>query len=96
MKIERQVIESMAEIACLYLSDEEKDNITEKMNYLLAQFDKLDNLDLEEVEATTHVVENKNVLRDDVVWESLSIDDVMKNAPDEHNRFFRVPKIIEE
>jgi aspartyl/glutamyl-tRNA(Asn/Gln) amidotransferase C subunit len=36
------------------------------------------------------------VLRDDVIRESLSISDVLANAPDRVNDFFRVPKIIEE
>jgi aspartyl-tRNA(Asn)/glutamyl-tRNA(Gln) amidotransferase subunit C len=36
------------------------------------------------------------VLREDEVWESLPIQEVLKNAPDRDNRFFRVPRIIEE
>jgi len=37
-----------------------------------------------------------NVLREDVVSPSLSQDQALANAPDRHETFFRVPRILEE
>lgn len=96
MNIDRETIDKMADIAHLYLTDQEKDEITDDLNSLLGYFNKLDEIDLDSIMPTTHVVEDKNVFREDKVWESLPIEDVMKNAPDNYHRFFRVPKIIEE
>ncbi|MGH7405986.1 MAG: Asp-tRNA(Asn)/Glu-tRNA(Gln) amidotransferase subunit GatC, partial [Candidatus Methylomirabilales bacterium] len=42
------------------------------------------------------VIPMTNVLREDVVSPSLSQDQALANAPDRHEAFFRVPRILEE
>jgi aspartyl-tRNA(Asn)/glutamyl-tRNA(Gln) amidotransferase subunit C len=42
----------------------------------------------------SHALPLKNVLRDDVVQPSLSIQQVLQNAPESEGRFFKVPKVI--
>ena len=80
----------------MHISEDEKSQIAKELSFLLERFDKLSQLDTEEVMPTVHPVTDRNVLREDVVRESLPIEKVLKNAPDKDNRFFRVPRIIEE
>ena len=94
MLIEKTV-ERMADIAHMYVSEEETNEIAKELSFLLECCDKLNQVDTDGVEPTVHPITDKNVLREDVVWESLPIEEVLKNAPDKDNRFFRVPKIIE-
>ena len=46
------------------------------------------------VEPMAHALPLHNVLRDDVVQPSLSLDQVLGNAPETDGAFFKVPKVI--
>jgi len=55
----------------------------------------LNELDTDGIEETTHVLEMSNVLREDIVRESISREEALKNAPDQRDGQVKVPKIIE-
>lgn len=96
MRIAKETVEHVANLARLYLSEEEKAEMTEKLNSILDYMDKLNELDTTNVEPTAHVIPIKNVFREDEIRESLPLEEVLKNAPDKDGNFFRVPRIIEE
>jgi aspartyl-tRNA(Asn)/glutamyl-tRNA(Gln) amidotransferase subunit C len=96
LRITKDTVEHVANLARLYLSEEEKSEMTDKLNSILDYMEKLNELDTEDVPPTAHVIPIKNVFRDDRVRESLPVEEVLKNAPDKDKNFFRVPKIIEE
>lgn len=96
MRITKETVEHVANLARLYLSEEEKAEMTEKLNSILDYMEKLNELDTSQVQPTAHVIPIKNVFREDRVWESLSLKETLKNAPDRDENFFRVPRIIEE
>ncbi|MDK2877349.1 MAG: aspartyl-tRNA(Asn)/glutamyl-tRNA(Gln) amidotransferase subunit [Thermoanaerobacteraceae bacterium] len=96
MRITKETVEHVANLARLYLSEEEKAEMTEKLNSILDYMEKLNELDTSQVQPTAHVIPIKNVFREDRVWESLPLKETLKNAPDRDENFFRVPRIIEE
>ena len=96
MKITRREVEHVARLARLGLSDEEMERMRAQLAAILTYIDKLNQLDTREVKPTSHVIPMTNVLREDVVSPSLSQDQALANAPDRHEVFFRVPRIIEE
>lgn len=95
MSIETKDVEHVAKLARLNLSDEEKLMFTEQLNAILQYADKLNELDTEHVAPTTHVLHLSNVLREDVVQESLPAEKVFRNAPDEEDGQFKVPAVLE-
>lgn len=95
MKITEKDVEHVAKLARLALSDEEKKLFTEQLNSILDYVDKLNQLDTEGVEPLAHVFPAFNVFREDETRTSLSIEDVLQNAPDKEGRFFKVPKVLE-
>ncbi|AYO31050.1 Asp-tRNA(Asn)/Glu-tRNA(Gln) amidotransferase subunit GatC [Biomaibacter acetigenes] len=96
MRITKETVEHVANLARLYLSEEEKAEMTEKLNSILDYMEKLNELDTSQVQPTAHVIPIKNVFREDRIWESLPLKETLKNAPDRDENFFRVPRIIEE
>lgn len=96
MFIDDETISCMADAAHIFLSQEEKRKIAEEFDFLQQSFDALSKLNIQEVEPTVHPITDKNVFREDTVWESLSVDKVLENAPGKDNGFFLVPRIIEE
>ncbi|WP_019637538.1 Asp-tRNA(Asn)/Glu-tRNA(Gln) amidotransferase subunit GatC [Paenibacillus fonticola] len=95
MSIESKDVEHVARLARLNLTDEERELFTEQLSAILKYAEKLNELDTDDVEPTTHVLPLSNVMRDDVVEESLSQEKVFRNAPDEEDGQFKVPAVLE-
>lgn len=95
MAITHKDVEHVAKLARLELSVKEQDQFTEQLNAILSYAEKLNELDTEHILPTTHVLKLVNVMRDDVTRPSLTIEQVMRNAPEEEDDQFRVPAVLE-
>ncbi|MFH1848237.1 MAG: Asp-tRNA(Asn)/Glu-tRNA(Gln) amidotransferase subunit GatC [Candidatus Omnitrophota bacterium] len=89
-------IEYTANLTRVALSAKEVSTFGGQLDTILGYINKLNEVDTEGVEPTSHVLSLKNVLREDEVRPSLSAEDALKNAPDQHKGSFKVPKIIED
>lgn len=94
--ISSKEIEKIARLAHLKLSDEEKEQFAEQVGQILDYVDKLNEVDTDDVLPLSHTVEIKNVFRSDDVKPSLSREEVLKNAPQRNEKFFRVPKVVKK
>lgn len=95
MSITLKDVEHVANLARLELSDAEKEQFTDQLNAILKYAEKLNSLDTDNVEPTSHVLPITNVMRDDVRRPSLPIEKVMLNAPDEEDGQIKVPAVLE-
>ena len=91
MAISREQVLHVAELARLALSEEEVDRFTEQLGAILEAVGKVSELDLADVEPTSHPLELVNVSRADEPRPSLPVDDALANAPDREVDSFRVP-----
>ena len=94
--ITAEEVRHVAELAKLALSDEELERSGYELNRILAYFRELQEVDTENVPITSHAIPMVNVLREDETRPSLPAEEVVANAPDGVDVFFRVPRIIEE
>lgn len=95
MSITIKDVEHVANLARLELSDAEKEQFTGQLNAILKYAEKLNELDTDQVPPTSHAFEIMNVMRDDVKKESLPIEKVLLNAPDEEDDQIKVPAVLE-
>ncbi|MCL6604565.1 MAG: Asp-tRNA(Asn)/Glu-tRNA(Gln) amidotransferase subunit GatC [Paenibacillus sp.] len=95
MSITVKDVQHVAKLARLQLSPEEEATFTEQMNAILQYAEKLNELNTDNVKPTTHVLQVSNVMREDVVRESLSQDEALLNAPDHEDGHFKVPAVLE-
>ncbi|MEK3789215.1 MULTISPECIES: Asp-tRNA(Asn)/Glu-tRNA(Gln) amidotransferase subunit GatC [Paenibacillus] len=95
MSISADNVRHVAKLSRLNLTAEEEEIMTGQLNAILKYAEKLNELDTDEVEPTTHVLHVSNVMREDEVRPSLSLDEVMLNAPDEEEGQFKVPAVLE-
>ncbi|WP_282939831.1 Asp-tRNA(Asn)/Glu-tRNA(Gln) amidotransferase subunit GatC [Paenibacillus sp. RC67] len=95
MSISIKDVEHVAKLARLELGDQEKEQLTEQMNAILKYAEKLNELDTEHVEPTSHPMPLSNVMREDVSRPSLPIEKVLLNAPDEEDGQIKVPAVLE-
>lgn len=87
-------IQKIAHLGRLSLSEEEAQKQLEELSMIMEMMDLLKEIDTTGVEPLNHVLELNNVLRRDEIKESMPVEEVLKNAPDEHDNMFRVPKIV--
>lgn len=95
MQIDKLLISRLEELARLELSAEERESLRQDLNRILQMVEKLQELDLEEVEPLVHVGDEVNLWRRDVVQGQVSREAALRNAPDSDGVFFRVPKVID-
>jgi aspartyl-tRNA(Asn)/glutamyl-tRNA(Gln) amidotransferase subunit C len=95
MKITREQVRHVAALARLELSSEEEERIAGELEAILGYVDKLNELDVANVEPTSHVFDVGAAFREDEVFNRPAVDELLANAPDRWQDFFRVPKIIE-
>jgi aspartyl-tRNA(Asn)/glutamyl-tRNA(Gln) amidotransferase subunit C len=95
MKISKEDVEKVAQLARLTLSAAEIDTFTGQMDGILSYVEKLDELDTTRIIPTAHAVPLENAFREDIVTTSLGTENVLSAAPDRTGDFFRVPKVIE-
>ena len=95
MKISREMVEYIAHLARIDLSEGDKETFREQLETILEYIDKLNELDTSEVEPMVHTLDLANVFRADEVRESLRRDAALGNAPDRSADSYKVPAVIE-
>jgi len=95
VKISKDVIEHVANLARLEITEEEKLALTMDMEQIISYVDKLNELDTSQVKPTNHVISITNVFREDKSAESYSTKKILQNAPSSEKGCFKVPKIVE-
>jgi aspartyl-tRNA(Asn)/glutamyl-tRNA(Gln) amidotransferase subunit C len=89
--IEREQVLHVARLARLRLTDGEVERMSGELSSILDHIEKINELDLEGVEPTSHVIGVENVLRADEPRPSLPREKALELAPDATEDGFRVP-----
>ena len=88
-------IKYVAFLARIALTPEEEQLIGGQLKNTLTYIEKLNELDVSQVEPTAHAVPLVNVVRPDEPRPSLPTEEALRNAPAKANGLFLVPKIVE-
>lgn len=96
MSVTKKDVEHVAELARIELNESEKENMIEDLNKVLDYMKKLEELDTENEDIIVNPYYIENKFRNDEVEESMSIDEVMVNAPEKLEEYILVPRIIED
>lgn len=94
MKIDTAQVEKLAHLSRLEFSDAEKEEMVEDMNKILGFVEKINELDLGDVEPLVYLTEEDNKWREDQISDQVSREEALKNAPDRDTDYFRVPKVL--
>jgi aspartyl-tRNA(Asn)/glutamyl-tRNA(Gln) amidotransferase subunit C len=92
MAISEEQVRHVALLARLGLTDEQVTSLGADLNDILLQVEKISALDLTGVEPTAHAVAVTNVTRPDVIRPGLSQADALRNAPEQQDGAFLIPK----
>lgn len=95
MKITRDQVAHVANLARLALPDDEIDALTGQIDQILEYVEQLNTLDTDHIVPTAHAVPMENAFREDEVRPSLGVTKALSNAPSCDETSFKVPKVIE-
>lgn len=99
MKITREDVLRVADLAYLDLTEAELQTYRAQIDEILEYVGKLNELDTSDVQPMAQVLSDDQTadatLREDLVVPSAVAEDVLKQAPDPEPPYFRVPKVIE-
>jgi aspartyl-tRNA(Asn)/glutamyl-tRNA(Gln) amidotransferase subunit C len=99
LKITREDVVRVAELAYLDLTEEELEKYRRQLDEILNYIGKLNELDTSGVEPMAQVLADDQAadatMREDLVVPSAVGEDVLRQAPDPEPPYFRVPKVIE-
>ncbi len=95
MKISRQEVLHVADLARLNLDSGSVEGFAEQIGSILEYVEKLGEVDTSGVEPTSHAVELSNAFRKDETGRHLENSEALANAPESEDGQFIVPKVIE-
>ncbi|MCM8748746.1 Asp-tRNA(Asn)/Glu-tRNA(Gln) amidotransferase subunit GatC [Thermomicrobiaceae bacterium CFH 74404] len=96
MRLSREVVDHVAMLARLGLTEEERERMREQLSSILEHVNLIQELDTEAIPPTAQVITLQNVWREDEVRPSLPVEDALKNAPDAEDNMFKVNAVLEQ
>jgi aspartyl-tRNA(Asn)/glutamyl-tRNA(Gln) amidotransferase subunit C len=96
MAIDRAAVDHVARLARLDLSEQERMRMQDELTNILEHVERIQALDLDGIEPTTHTVPMRSVMRPDEVEPSLPQSAALANAPAVEDGRFMVPRIVED
>ena len=94
VKINKELIEHVAEVARLKLTDKEIQKFSKELKEVIETFSKLDKVDTKGIETSLQPVELKNMLREDKKEECLSQEDALSLSEHKKDGYFKGPRAV--
>ncbi|MCI5539426.1 Asp-tRNA(Asn)/Glu-tRNA(Gln) amidotransferase subunit GatC [Campylobacter lanienae] len=95
MYIDDKMLEKLEKLSALKIPDDKREEFKDQLSKIVDFVKVLNELNLDNLEATISPVSGGTLLRDDEPVKSDVIDIILENAPQKQGRSFEVPKIIE-
>lgn len=88
-------IKWIAHLSRLELKPEELIAASTQLSSILNYINQLQEVNTDNVEPLAHALDVSNVFREDVLRESINVNEALANAPDRQGNFYGVPAILE-
>jgi len=94
VKINKELIEHVAEVARLKLTDKEIEKFSIEIKEVIEAFSSIDKVDTKGIETSLQVVELKNMLRDDKKEKSFTQEEALSLTDHKKDGYFKGPKAV--
>ena len=95
-KITKEGVKKVANLERLELNEDEINNHAEQLEKILEYIKQLEKIDTNDVPCTTRAIEVTNVFRKDVKKDSDCTEELLGLGPSREDKYFKVPKIIND
>jgi len=94
VKIDKGLIEHVAEVARLKLTEKEILKFSKELKDIIEVFSKLDEVDTKGIDPNLQAVELKNMLREDEIEKSFTQEQVLSLTDHKKDGYFKGPKAV--
>ena len=94
VKIDRELIEHVAELARLKLTGKEIEKFSKELKDIIDVFSKIDKVDTKNVETSLQPVELKNMLREDKEEKTFSQEEALSLSVHKKDGYFKGPRAV--
>lgn len=94
MQIDNNTVSKIATLAKLQFDEVGTEQIKNDLNRMLKFVDKINEINTDNVEPLIHLNNEINVLREDIVVETITQQEALKNAPQKDSDYFKIPKVL--
>ena len=94
VEINKKLIEHVAEVARLKLTDKEIEKFSKELKEVIEVFSKIDKVDTKGIETSLQAVELKNMLREDEKEKSFTQEEALSLAEHKKDGYFKGPKAV--
>ena len=95
-KITKEEVNKVAHLARLELNEDEINHHAEQLEKILEYIKQLEKIDTDEIPCTTRAIEVVNVFRKDEKKNCDCTEELLGLGPSREDKYFKVPKIINE
>lgn len=96
MNIDDKLVDRLAELSKLEFDAQGKEGIKKDLQKILNLVEKLEEVNVDGVEPLIYMTDEKNVLRKDVISDTVTKEEALQNAPQRDSDYFKVPKVIKK
>ena len=94
MRVDKELIEHVAEVARLNLTDAEIKRFLPQLKEILDAFSEVSKVNTANTKPSFQPVELKNVMREDKTEECLTQEDALKNTEHKKDGYFKGPRAV--
>lgn len=96
-ELDKETIKKLTHLCRIDCTEEEQEALLKDLKNILKYIEQLEQIDTENVLPCNHVLDDMaNVMRDDIVGETLNRDDFLANAPSHVGGMIRTPPVIKQ
>jgi aspartyl-tRNA(Asn)/glutamyl-tRNA(Gln) amidotransferase subunit C len=95
-EISAEQVAHLASLARIALTDEEIEHLTAELGQIMQAVEKVSEVATPDVPPTSHPIPMQNVFRDDVVAQTLTVEQALSGAPEAAESRFVVSAILGE
>jgi len=96
-ELDRELVKKVSELCRIGCSEDEITSLLHDMGDILSYVEQLKEVDTDNIAPCNHVLQDmKNVMRDDVVKETMPRDTFLSNAPEHVSGLIKVPTVIKK
>jgi aspartyl-tRNA(Asn)/glutamyl-tRNA(Gln) amidotransferase subunit C len=96
MEINKDIINKLADLAKLDFTDDEKVNLEKDMSQIISFFEKMNEVNTENIEPLIFMSDEENILRNDEPKQVITHQEALLNAPAKDSDYFKVPKFLDK
>ena len=87
-------VKKVAQLARIHISSKDLESYTSQMNTICEFFKEIEEVETVGIEPLVTPVRNLAQLREDVVQQLITTDEIIKSAPDKSGHLFKVPPVV--